>query len=306
MKDFLTPNLILSFAQFLCSIYYAYCLPIFLSPKQKFRSHLRLSIFFILFAPAICFQIIRLFTTFQIPAFLTLFYHVTAIFVSLLFFEDSISKKILLPLIIYLSGIALEAIGILVLNLCNFFLPQAGFDTSYIQNSTDLKSIFIFFLVEILVGCLLCFFYNKTVLKFFYLIDNIGPFLKLVLPFFVVLISYNVLSILSDFFSSPILYLLFSFFFFFLDLGIFLLFLRMHKKENEILLTKQLKQQQYELCTKESIVLNNAYSEIRKWNHDIGNHLISIEFLLENGEYERAKSYMEQLLINNKNLEEPS
>lgn len=42
--------------------------------------------------------------------------------------------------------------------------------------------------------------------------------------------------------------------------------------------------------------LEEEYNALRKWNHDIDNHYISISYLLDNGKYDECKSYLAALL----------
>lgn len=64
-------------------------------------------------------------------------------------------------------------------------------------------------------------------------------------------------------------------------------------------LQKSQKEQQYQLmqqqlsCAQE---LEKEYQEIRKWNHDISNHFISLSYFMESGKYEEAKEYLSRLI----------
>lgn len=64
-------------------------------------------------------------------------------------------------------------------------------------------------------------------------------------------------------------------------------------------LQKSQREQQYQLmqqqlsCAQE---LEKEYQEIRKWNHDISNHFISLSYFMESGKYEEAKEYLSRLI----------
>ena len=43
--------------------------------------------------------------------------------------------------------------------------------------------------------------------------------------------------------------------------------------------------------------IEDQYQEIRKWNHDIANHLSALSWLMEQGESEKAEQYIDSLLL---------
>ena len=46
----------------------------------------------------------------------------------------------------------------------------------------------------------------------------------------------------------------------------------------------------------DSVKLSNEYSHLRKWNHDIENHMMSVRYLMESQKYEETKQYMNSVL----------
>lgn len=42
--------------------------------------------------------------------------------------------------------------------------------------------------------------------------------------------------------------------------------------------------------------LESEYRELRKWNHNISNHFLSLSYLLENGKCEESAAYIKTLL----------
>ena len=72
-------------------------------------------------------------------------------------------------------------------------------------------------------------------------------------------------------------------------------FQQLHDQE----LHRRQKEQQYKLMQRQlsfSQEIEKEYQEIRKWNHDISNHFISITYYMENQKYEEAKKYLEKLI----------
>ena len=60
-----------------------------------------------------------------------------------------------------------------------------------------------------------------------------------------------------------------------------------------------LKKAEIELIKKQmndSVKLSNEYSRMRKWNHDIENHMMSVRYLMESQKYEEAKQYTDSVL----------
>lgn len=64
---------------------------------------------------------------------------------------------------------------------------------------------------------------------------------------------------------------------------------RQQKESQRLLLEKQL------LYSQE---LEAEYQRLRKWNHDISNHLMALSYLLENKKYQEGDAYIQSLLEN--------
>lgn len=82
-------------------------------------------------------------------------------------------------------------------------------------------------------------------------------------------------------------------------IGSYLLFVRaihvLDQQHREYLLKKA----EIELIKKQmndSVKLSNEYSRLRKWNHDIENHMMSVRYLMESQKYEEAKQYTDSVL----------
>ena len=66
------------------------------------------------------------------------------------------------------------------------------------------------------------------------------------------------------------------------------------QEKNRILLERQitLKKEQLKLFNDQEL----EYQKLCKWNHDIENHLLSMHYLMENGQYDEASVYLKSLI----------
>ena len=46
----------------------------------------------------------------------------------------------------------------------------------------------------------------------------------------------------------------------------------------------------------DSVQLSNEYASLRKWNHDIENHIMSVMYLMDMKKYEEAGTYTTSVL----------
>ncbi|GAA6263264.1 hypothetical protein F110043I8_02490 [Ruminococcus sp. f11] len=46
----------------------------------------------------------------------------------------------------------------------------------------------------------------------------------------------------------------------------------------------------------DSVQLSNEYANLRKWNHDIENHIMSVMYLMNMKKYEEAETYTASVL----------
>ena len=46
----------------------------------------------------------------------------------------------------------------------------------------------------------------------------------------------------------------------------------------------------------DSVQLSNEYASLRKWNHDIENHIMSVMYLMDMKKYEEAETYTASVL----------
>lgn len=226
-------------------------------------------------------------------AFATCYMSACVLFFTLAFFQNSLSKRLSCFAAWYLTTTAGESLSGFIYSVIYQFTGIELLPLS-LTNSDDALLI----LVSIAIGLFFIFVAYKGAMallvgRFSY----ISPLLLLELSLPIIL-SQMVLSVLyasktktQYFFLAVITILLYA--------GSFLLLQRgMHnlKKQEQT----RLKNESYKIYAREQTAqyqsLEKEYRDLRKWNHDTSNHLISLSYLFSQKRYEEAKKYADTLL----------
>ena len=211
------------------------------------------------------------------------------VLVCLVFFQESVLKKLSCYIIYQLSGTLIEIIACNLFLLFYSFMLGTSMAATSISEITELKDIILMTLFNAIVG--VYFYYNEVVLLkrcLSYL--KLRTFVQLLLPILVpVLLQGTLMYNLNQpsFLGYSLIYgtVCLSTYFFF------------QKGIRKI----RLQNQQYLLKTQRMSLLKNAlafsremeqeYVSLRKWNHDAENHLLSLSYLSDMEKYEEASAY---------------
>ena len=82
-------------------------------------------------------------------------------------------------------------------------------------------------------------------------------------------------------------------------IGSYLLFLRaVHSlaQQHREYLQKKMEIKLMKKQINDSVQLSNEYASLRKWNHDIENHIMSVMYLMDMKKYEEAETYTASVL----------
>lgn len=173
------------------------------------------------------------------------------------------------------------------------------FDMSYmlsyeeisISTTMTFQQLCIYFLPPVIVECLICIL-SETLWNRF--VSRINLIIFLEIGFTACILYSGALIVLPETFGFPgwILFgcALFVLFLFFLD-GV--------QKVQQFLYRTQINKKKKEILNQDLDYYNKmeAYNlKIRKQNHDISNHLQAINFLIQQGNKEKAQNYIKELL----------
>lgn len=157
-----------------------------------------------------------------------------------------------------------------------------------VQTSTDLIIISIIFLIIGNPMCKIIADFTGAVSKF----SSIVPIVQIIFPYYWFCIVLSLIYAFNVPFGSylflfaaitvPVIPIFIS--------GIRNLYIQ---EKNRILLEKQvsLKKEQLELMNS----LELEYQDLRKWNHDIENHLLSMNYLMKTEKYNEARQYLDSI-----------
>ena len=157
-----------------------------------------------------------------------------------------------------------------------------------VQTSTDLIIISIIFLIIGNPMCKIIADFTGAVSKF----SSIVPIVQIIFPYYWFCIVLSMIYAFNVPFGS------FLFLFAAITVPVVPIFISgirnlYIQEKNRILLEKQvsLKKEQLELMNS----LELEYQDLRKWNHDIENHLLSMNYLMKTKKYNEARQYLDSI-----------
>lgn len=157
-----------------------------------------------------------------------------------------------------------------------------------VQTSTDLIIISITFLIIGNPMCKIIADFTGAVSKF----SSIVPIVQIIFPYYWFCIVLSMIYAFNVPFGS------FLFLFAAITVPVVPIFISgirnlYIQEKNRILREKQvsLKKEQLELMNS----LELEYQDMRKWNHDIENHLLSMNYLMKTKKYNEARQYLDSI-----------
>lgn len=212
-------------------------------------------------------------------------FHWVIILLPLVFlFSDPVEKRISCYVLLYFSMLLCEIAGAII---CCFVLSvQSGHFTAPFSLNAFQSCLYLFSIV--VFSSLLLPRLAPLLERLLEYIDGIALIL-IGLPVISCLLSHSLITLarLPAWFIFPV----FLFSYYLLHRGL----IRIHQYEFH---RQQLKSQKLliEGQLSYSRELEKEYQQLRRWNHDIGNHFQALAFLLESQKYEEGKSYIRELL----------
>ncbi len=211
-----------------------------------------------------------------------------------LFFKDRPIIKTAVCLLVLLSYSFTEMAGFALLSIINLFFPQISLIPMKILLSGNLPLSFMAFALNVLIYMLLLFMLSKALKRLLaYLQPRTG--ILLALPFFIAIINVGVMTNIENhrdlFICTPALSISLAIALFILSKG-----LRELQRQEFLALQTEIQRQKIEYQLLYYKRMGEEFISLRKWKHDMANHISSITFLLENKNYKDAKKYLEELL----------
>lgn len=209
-------------------------------------------------------------------------------------FQNKVLTKIFMCFLALLSCSFAEMTAFALLLAINLFFPEKDLIPAHIFLSGDVFLSFITFAIISFAYTLLLFVISKALKSLLaYLRPRTG--ILLAFPFFIAIINVGALTNIENhkdlFIYTPALIISLAFALVILAKGL----RELQKQELLALQTKkQKKKAEYQLLYYQK--MGEEFISLRKWKHDMSNHIVAITFLLENENYGDAKKYLEELL----------
>lgn len=218
--------------------------------------------------------------------------HISVLLMPFLLFEGKILHKIIVYILLFITLAMVEAMTSSFQGVWFFFLGYGPAKSFYMIKDMPI-AITISTATLLALGA---FLFSRAVPVLSYNFRNYQPrtLCLLILPLITVPLVYNILAYMN--LSLPVHSILYWVFcipcYLFLYRGI-----RNVKVQEQ---RKSQQQNQLDIIKKQldfSQHLENEYLNLRKWNHDISNHLLSLTYLMDNGRIQEAEEYCTSLIL---------
>lgn len=211
---------------------------------------------------------------------ITIVFQLTTFLVTLFLFQASFMKKLAVYFIFQLLIICPEILCTSVfIALHNLFIPTDTYTPHNLISSCSPAEYFVIELSNILLGLFLLWKISEILRQ---CIDylKILTFLQLLLP----LIAPVFLNVIISLQKKPEAVLALSIIYWIICIGSYLLFLRAVRslaQQHREYLQKKMEIKLMKKQINDSVQLSNEYASLRKWNHDIENHIMSVMYLMD-------------------------
>lgn len=226
---------------------------------------------------------------------MTILFQITAFLVIIFLPQTSLMKKLAVYFIFQLLTICPEILCTSVfIELHNLFVPTNIYTPHNLISSCSPAEYLAIELSNILLGLFLLWKISEILRQ---CIDylKILTFLQLLLP----LIAPVFLSVIISLQKKPVAVLALSIIYWIICIGSYLLFLRAVRslaQQHREYLQKKMEIELMKKQMNDSVQLSNEYASLRKWNHDIENHIMSVIYLMDMKKYKEAETYTASVL----------
>ena len=226
---------------------------------------------------------------------ITILFQITAFLVTLFLFQASFMKKLAVYFIFQLLTICPEILcSSVFIELHNLFIPANIYTPHNLISSCSPAEYLVIELSNILLGLFLLWKVSEILRQ---CIDHLKIItcLQLLLP----LVAPVLLNVIIAIQKKAETVLALSIVYWVLCISSYLLFLRAIRSLDQQHREYLQKKMEIELMKKQlndSVQLSNEYASLRKWNHDIENHIMSVMYLMDMKKYKEARTYTASVL----------
>ena len=206
-----------------------------------------------------------------------------------IFYCGSVSRKLACY---FIYAISLTLVEIIACNILILIRPLwAGTPISFneIYFVTDIPDILCVSLADICIG-ILCFQKEATLLKRCFSYIHLKTFLQLLYPVYLPIIAQQVIINLTEYQIFPALaaaYWILCL----ISYPVFRKGIQVIQAQEEAAVSRQHQLQLMKEQLSLSREMEKEYQALRKWNHDVENHLLSLSYLMDMKKYEHTASY---------------
>lgn len=214
-----------------------------------------------------------------------------------IFYCGTVSRKLACYFIYAISLTLVEILACNILVLIRPLWAEVPIAFNEIYFVTDTADILCVSLADICIG-VLCFQKESALLKRCFSYLHLKTFLQLLYPVYLPIIAQQVIISLTEYSLFPALAAAYWI--------LCLISYPVFRKGIHVIQTQEeaaiFRQHQLQLM-KEQLSLSREmemeYQALRKWNHDVENHLLSLSYLMDMEKYEQAASYCRSINTEN-------
>ncbi len=214
-----------------------------------------------------------------------------------IFYCGTVSRKLACYFIYAISLTLVEILACNILVLIRPLWAEVPIAFNEIYFVTDTADILCVSLADICIG-VLCFQKESALLKRCFSYLHLKTFLQLLYPVYLPIIAQQVIISLTEYSLFPALAAAYWI--------LCLISYPVFRKGIHVIQTQEeaaiFRQHQLQLMKEQlslSREMEKEYQALRKWNHDVENHLLSLSYLMEMEKYEQAASYCHSINTEN-------
>lgn len=214
-----------------------------------------------------------------------------------IFYCGTVSRKLACYFIYAISLTLVEILACNILVLIRPLWAEVPIAFNEIYFVTDTADILCVSLADICIG-VLCFQKEAALLKRCFSYLHLKTFLQLLYPVYLPIIAQQVIISLTEYSLFPALAAAYWI--------LCLISYPVFRKGIHVIQTQEeaaiFRQHQLQLMKEQlslSREMEKEYQALRKWNHDVENHLLSLSYLMDMEKYEQAASYCHSINTEN-------
>ena len=214
-----------------------------------------------------------------------------------IFYCGTVSRKLACYFIYAISLTLVEILACNILVLIRPLWAEVPIAFNEIYFVTDTADILCVSLADICIG-VLCFQKESALLKRCFSYLHLKTFLQLLYPVYLPIIAQQVIISLTEYSLFPALaaaYWILCL----ISYPVFRKGIHVIQTQEEAAVSRQHQLQLMKEQLSLSREMEKEYQALRKWNHDVENHLLSLSYLMDMEKYEQAASYCHSINTEN-------